>query len=74
MSKKQINKKGRPLFIRITAPYFVAGVEYRIGHKINGKVYRSNRCAPIIHYMKYWIIGKIIRYCKSKNWNIEVLN
>jgi len=62
------------MLIRIISPYFVAGLEYRIG-MVDFKKGKetSNFCAPIIHYMKKWNIGKIISYCIKKKWEVEVL-
>ena len=41
------------MLIRIVAPHFVAGLEYRIG-------------------ISKYNIGKIIKYCKTKHWNLHI--
>ena len=48
--------------IRVSSPYFVAGV-----------VVQTGDCAPIIGYMRYWPLNRIIDYCKSKRWTVEIL-
>jgi len=45
--------------LRITAPYFVAGIV------------RGGRCAPIIAYMKGWKLSQIEAYCARKGWIVE---
>ncbi|GAG00096.1 unnamed protein product [marine sediment metagenome] len=51
----------KPKLVRITAPYFVAGVEVGV------------RSAPIVGYMRNWTIVRIMRYCERKGWGCEVL-
>jgi len=52
------------MLIRITSPWFVAGVEILP----NG----SKRAAPIIHYMKNFTINKILSYSKKRGWKAMV--
>lgn len=49
------------MIIRITTPYFVAGV-------IPGF-----EAAPIIQYMRDWSAGQIFGYCAKKGWHAEVV-
>ena len=56
--------KIRGRLIRIEARHFVAGIELYVGPKM------ENRCAPILHYMKDWSAGDIVRYCFRKGWKI----
>lgn len=51
----------KPKLVRITTPYFVAGVEVGV------------RSAPIIKYMHDWTIVRIVRHCEVKGWDCEVL-
>ena len=51
------------MFIRITAPHFVAGVDTV-----------TKKCPPILNYMRHWDPYKIRDYCKYKNWGLEVLS
>jgi hypothetical protein len=51
------------IIIRITSPYFCAGVIYG-----DGKV---TKIAPIIKYMRKWNFNSIIEYCWKKKWNLE---
>ena len=62
--------------VRITSSYFVAGIEMYSDHHINTFTIRkkTNRCAPIIKYMRNWNIIHIKNYCKYKKWKCEVLN
>lgn len=48
----------KDILIRIESSYFVAGLDRY-----------NNICAPIIKYMKYWSLQKIIRYCNKKGWS-----
>jgi len=61
--------------IRITSPYFCAGIEryMRLGQYdySNAKV-KIHRCAPILRYMRTWTVGRIIKYCRLKGWKYEV--
>ena len=53
------------ILIRITAPWFVAGVVVDSqGNK---------RAAPIIHYMKNLSICRIFRYSNKRGWKAEIL-
>jgi hypothetical protein len=46
------------LVIRITSPYFCAGIV-------------EGRAAPIIKYMQSWTLEKIQEYCNKKKWRLE---
>ncbi len=50
--------------IRITAPYFVAGVILRGECVVDA--------APIVRYMIGWGFSKVERYCIRKGWKWEV--
>lgn len=50
------------MLVRISTPYFVAG----------GVI--GGRFAPILGYMQGWSIHRIIRYCDSRGWELEVLD
>lgn len=52
------------MLIRITTPWFVAGVEVLPSGK--------KRAAPIIHYMKDFTVNKIFSYSKKKGWKAEI--
>lgn len=54
------------MLVRITSPYFVAGLVLR-----NNTVVKY---APILHYMKTWNLTAIIEYCKRKKWHWETFN
>lgn len=47
--------------VRIVAPHFVAGVVL------------GQRCAPVVHYMRFWRYEKIARYCQGKRWACETI-
>lgn len=49
------------MLVRITSPYFVAGVV--VGF----------RAAPIVAYMKAWNLPRIAAYCKRKGWKWEIV-
>ena len=51
--------------IRITSNYFCAGAVIE-----NNKI---TQIAPIIKYMKDWNYSKILNYCQSKHWTLELL-
>ena len=60
--------------IRITAPHFVAGLELQTHNfQRRGQPSVCVKAAPIIAYMVGWRLEKIRLYCKSKGWEIEVL-
>lgn len=52
------------MIIRIDAPHFCAGVVIKEPH---------NKCAPVVHYMKDWTVGRIMDYCFSKGWKAEII-
>ena len=61
--------------IRISAPHFVAGlIAYgSIGHyDYDDKPVPVHTTAPILHYMKSWTVGRIMRYCRLKGWQYEI--
>lgn len=49
--------------IRITSSYFCAGYDME-----------TDNIAPIIKYMKGWNLSRILLYCKTKGWKVEVIN
>jgi hypothetical protein len=49
--------------IRITAPYFCAGVILQGG--------RVARFAPILHYMRGWSADRVEAYAGRKGWTCE---
>lgn len=52
------------MLVRIEAPHFVAGIEYRSR--------TFNVCPPILRYMKDWNLYEITTYCQSKNWRYKI--
>lgn len=48
----------RRTLVRIESPYFVAGIEI------------GGRAAPVVGYMRGWPIGKVLDYCRRKNWTV----
>ena len=55
------------IYGRIEGPLFVAGFE--IGGPNDARVF-----APIISYMKNWPLYKIVSYCTSKGWTVNVID
>lgn len=54
-------------FYRITAPHFVAGVEY------DRDLDRIVRAAPIVRYTRGWSWAKFLRYSVKRSWKLELL-
>ena len=54
------------VLIQITAPHFCAGITI--------KEYKVIEVAPIVHYMKDWTMDRVIEYCKTKSWRLEIVN
>lgn len=54
-------------FIRISAPHFCAGADIDKDDKVVNP-------APILKWMKGRTLWWVERYCKSKKWEIEVIN
>ena len=52
------------MLMRITAPWFVAGVEILPSGR--------KRVAPIIHYMENLNVNKVFRYSKKRGWKAEI--
>lgn len=44
--------------IRIVAPHFVAG-------------WCTDRCAPIVGYMRGWTAERVLAYCRRRDWRAE---
>ena len=65
----------KKLLVRITAPYFVAGVEVRkiFEGRMGDRDEYDNICAPIVKYMKKWSPLRIRDYCRKKSWRYEPL-
>lgn len=55
------------MWIRITSPYFVAGVEF-VEYEEGSLV---SNAAPIVKYMKGWTKGEVLVYAKRKGWGVE---
>lgn len=51
---------GEERVIRITAPWFVAGVVL-----VDGRV---TRAAPIVAYMRGWHGARVLAYARRKGW------
>lgn len=49
----------RPSWLRITSPYFVAGIM------------AGGDCAPIVGYLKGKTLRFIRDYCRGKGWKLE---
>lgn len=63
--------------IRIVGHKFVAGIECYVDYKNphfrpGGRTHPSHLCAPIVKYMKFWTVGRILRYCKSRGWKYDI--
>lgn len=54
------------MIIRITAKHMTAGVVVEDGVAV--------KTAPILKYMKGWILTRIIQYCNQKGWKCELLD
>lgn len=63
------------MFIRIEAPHFVAGIELKLETNVDGPEsdYVVYETAPIVKYMRYWKLKKVLEYCSAKKWDILVL-
>ncbi len=61
-------KAGEPMKrgVQITAPYFVAGIEFDDSHSVC-------RAAPIVKYMKGWHWMEVLEYCQQRGWGLESL-
>lgn len=59
------------MLIRITAPYFVAGVVLNIRHNSFQRKPTVYRAAPILAYMHGWDRERILRYALRKRWSVE---
>lgn len=60
-------------FYQITAPHFCAGLTtFRRGQDLNAPV-TVDSAAPIIRYMLGWDVRRLFDYCRSKGWEIKVV-
>ena len=53
------------MLLRITTPYFVAGVVVETV---------VTEAAPIVKYMIGWTAEAVCSYCQKKGWKIESIN
>lgn len=49
------------MMIRITAPHFCAGVLVGV------------RAAPIVGYMRTWLVSDILQHCMFRGWVTEIM-
>jgi hypothetical protein len=59
--------KTKNRLIRIEAPHFVAGIECNDENVVC-------RAAPIVAYMKWWNLNRVVMYCTQKGWMFAMVD
>lgn len=59
--------------IQITASNFCAGILFEWKQEAsNGRGgWKVKETAPKLYYMRYWSLGRIATYCRTKGWSCK---